>query len=259
MRECTLTEARALQRQWRDDAGRLVASGGGEDGSWWMHWSALATFHFGAEGPVLAAAPAGVPRRDIQDIFVRGVLPVVLVSSGYEAFHGSAVAVDDGVAALCARSGTGKSTLALAMAGTGLRHFADDTVAWTVVDGRVVATSLPFPVRVDRSARDAAGVDVSERVPPGAVLPLRRIYQLARDITLDPREPRFEPVPEDRRFEVVLAHAHPFDMGREARRRLFIEHLLKIATAVDVWECRFAPDLNALSVLASRLREHARA
>ena len=64
-------------------------------------------------------------------------------------------------------------------------------------------------------------------------------------------------VPAARRFEVLLTHAHPFEMGSEDRRRAFIENLMTLARTVDVCECRFAPDLAALPSLADSIRRHA--
>jgi hypothetical protein len=55
----------------------------------------------------------------------------------------------------------------------------------------------------------------------------------------------------------LLAHAHPFDMGSDDRRRAFFENLMAFVRHVDVWECRFAPDLEALPSLAAEIQAHA--
>jgi hypothetical protein len=249
-----------VRQTWCDNGGRLVATGGHEGQSWWMDWPGLATFRFGEQGPVAAAPVTHNRDVEIRDIFMRGVLPVVMLARGCEALHASAIATDDGdVIALCAISGTGKSSLALAMTASGARHFADDTVVYRVVNDRPVALSLPFPVRVDSAALEAAGR--GRQTPPTAASShspqVKRVYQLSRDPLLDPFAPQFTAVPCHRRFEVLLTHSHPFEMGSEVRQRAFHEHLLAIAKHTDVWDCRFAPALEALPSLAAKLVEHA--
>ena len=251
----------ATRQTWRDNDGRLVATGGDDGQSWWMDWPGLATFRFGEVGPVKATPATSHRDAEIHDIFARGVVPVVMLARGCEALHASAVAIDErGITALCATSGTGKSTLSLAMTTVGVRHFADDTLVYRLVDGRPVALSLPFPVRVDPAGLAAACA--GRQQPPATAASnhspyLNRVYQLSRDPALDPFAPQFTAVPYHRRFEVLLAHSHPFEMGTDARHRAFHERLFAVARHTDVWNCRFAPALNALPSLAAQLREHA--
>lgn len=252
--------AGAPHQTWRDNEGRLVATGGFDGRLWWMHWDGLATFFFLDAGPVTATPVGSHSDAEIRDIFVRGVLPVVMLARGCEALHASAIAVGAaGLVALVAQSGTGKSSLALAMtAHAGARQVADDTLVYRVVDDQPFALPLPFPIRVDEAARDAvAGLQQpSTQEAPVQSLPLRRVYQLSRDPSVDPFAPRFTPVADRRRFEVLLSHSHPFDMGPEGRQRAFHEHLLAVARHTEVWDCRFAPALAALPSLADHLVEH---
>lgn len=244
---------------WLDNDGRLVATGGTSAGSWWMHWPGLATFSFGTSGAVVARAVR--PDRDdaIHDVFTRGVLPVVLLARGWEALHGSAVMLHGAVVGLCAVSGTGKSTMALALTACGARHFADDTIVYRLDHDGPLAARLPAHIRVDSPARAHAGVLAdSAPIPPGVEAPLRRVYVLGRDRSIDPRHPEFTLLPAERRFETLLTHAHPFDMGPESRRRAFIDHLLRLAGSIEVWRCTFAPRLEALPQMAEQLYAHAR-
>ena len=91
------------------------------------------------------------------------------------------------------------------------------------------------------------------RVAAGA---LTRVYLLKRDYGLAPSTPVFARIPAVERFERLLTHAHPFEMGGAARHREFLENVLSLARTVDVWECRFAPDLTALSRFAATVRAH---
>ena len=249
----------AVMQRWLDSEGRLVATGGRLRGCWWMHWRGLATFWFEDEGPVRAEPARGAIESELRDIFIRGVVPTVLLARGFEGLHAGAIMEPTGVVGLCATSGTGKSTLSLALAASGAGHFADDTLMYRIKDGQPVAHRLPFPVRVDASARAALG-EGALAADPAAVpseAPIHRIYHLVRDEMLDSSRPEFESIPAPKRFEVLLTHAHPFDMGDEDRRRSFIENLMTLARSVDVCECRFAPDLAALPRLAESIRGHA--
>jgi len=248
----------AVLQQWYDGDGRLIATGGGDSGYWWMHWAGLATFWFGESGDVIAEPARSSPSSELEDIFRRGVIPVVLLARGCEALHASAAAHPGGVIAFCGTSGTGKSTLALALSAQGLNHFADDTVVYRWCGGRPMAVALPFPVRVnDPARRTAAPRSASDGLPRSTDAALIRIYHLVRDATLDPLCPRFVPVPEAMRFERLLAHSHPFELGTAERRRAFFENLMRLAREVELWECRFAPSLTALPAFSSKIREHA--
>ena len=250
----------AVMQRWLDTEGRLVATGGRLRGSYWMHWRGLATFWFTEDGAVRAEQAKGAAQSDVRDIFVRGVVPTVMLARGFEGLHAGAIMEPAGVVGLCATSGTGKSTISLALAASGAGHFADDTLMYRVKNGAPVAQRLPFPVRVDASARAALGGGSALTAAPAAVpseAPIHRIYHLVRDEMLNANLPEFVSIPAPKRFEVLLTHAHPFDMGDEDRRRSFIENLMTLARHVEVCECRFAPDLAALPRLAESIRGHA--
>jgi hypothetical protein len=252
----------AVLQQWLDHQGRLIATGGRRDDNWWMHWQGLATFRFSERGSVRAEPIRNGLETELRDSFVRGVIPVVLLARGFEALHASAVVVPQGVVALCGTSGTGKSTTALAIAAQGVRHYSDDTVIYQVLDGQAVASAMPFPVRVDATARQVVGVLPREirfgepRVEPKSER-LHRIYHMVRDAAVSKTSPEFVAVSPARRFELLLTHSHPFDMGGDRRRRAFIENLMTVAKTVDVWECRFAPSLPDLPALAAGILRHA--
>lgn len=251
----------AHRQTWLDSEGRLVATGGFDGESWWMHWPNLATFWFGQTGRVRVVPVRSGLEPAIHDVFQRGVVPVVLLARGNEGLHASAFLGAGGVIGFSAESGTGKSTLAMLLSVSGFPQFADDTLMYRETSGLIEAFSLEFPVRVDTGARHAIGRALGdaprETVPPGCVAPITRIYRLIRDRTLDPRAPRIAAVPASRRFEVLLAHAMPFEMGPDARRRLFLDRVLHLARTVDVATLRFAPDLDALPWLAEAVRAHA--
>ena len=247
-----------VRQRWLDVGGALVAAGGANRDGWWMRWPNLATYAFGAEGDVCAHTAARSSPADIADSYARGVLPVVLLAREHEALHASAVLFGGYVAAFCAASGTGKSTLALAVAAEGGEHWADDTVILAPRPGGVEALSLPFPARVDHHVRAhvrGAGARVCT-VAPETLAPLRRIYLLVRDASVDPQSPIFTDVGGSNRFERLLSHAHPFDLSAADRRRRMIERLMQTAATAQICELRFGPSLHCLPALAARVRGH---
>jgi hypothetical protein len=246
-------------QQWHDVDGRLVAWGENLGGRWAMHWPGLGTYQFGPFGNVEVFPAPGADLAALQDSFVRGVLPVVLLGREHEALHASAVEASGQVIAFCARSGVGKSSLALGLAARECTHWADDTV---VLSGEPADTpqalSLPFPPRVDAGAREALGLGERPvpRIPPGTTAPLSRVYLVTRDLTLDPAEPVIDGLESSTLFERMLAHTHPFDLGGAQRRRRMIERLLAIARDVSGYEIRFAPSLAALPTLIDVVARH---
>jgi hypothetical protein len=252
-----LPDGGPVRQHWRDADGSLVATGGADHDGWWMHWPALGTYVFGESGPVVAYPCPGSNRGALLDSYTRGVVPVVMLARGCEALHASAVLTAAGVVAFCALSGTGKSSLALALAVRGLPLWADDTVALAPDGDDVESVALPFPVRADDAVRTALGRPAEwPSVEPGGRRPLCRVYFLTRDVTLDARCPELTPLSGGSRFERLLAHAHPFDLASDRRRRVMIERLLIIAGAIPMYELRFAPSLGHLPLLARSVSAH---
>ena len=271
----------AVAQRWLDHDGRLIATGGRTQSGWWMHWPGLATFLFDEDGPVRALPAHEGLDETIRDSFIRGVTPVVLIARGHEGLHASGTVHTRGLVGLLGTSGTGKSTTAFALASLGADHFSDDTIIYSTDGETAVAYRLPFPVRIEASAASVVEAPAASVVEPpvasaveppaaGAVRPparlvqhrqppsahFHRLYHLVRDPSVDPLAPTFEPVGAERRFELLLAHAHPFEMGGAERRRRFIQSLMTLARDVDVWTCRFGPRLDALPAFAAALADH---
>jgi hypothetical protein len=226
-----------------------------------MHWPGLGTFHFGEHGPVALDAAPGSRQEDLEDSFRRGVLPVALLGREYEALHASALLTPAGVVAFCARSGTGKSSLAHGLACTRGVQWADDTVVFRVDEQGATCTALPFEPRLDAAALSALGASPGDAVQlrrpdlhETAVL--RRVYFVRRDSRLDPGEPSLTRLAPAAGFEQLLAHAHPFDLAGQGRRRRMVERLLATARTVTMYELRFAPSLADLPALVARVSDH---
>jgi len=93
------------------------------------------------------------PGLDWQRVLIGKVLPTIGVIRGFEALHAAALNSPEGVVAIMAPSGMGKSTLAVELMRRGWPLFADDVLILQQTDGKVrahpgsphmnVAESLP--------------------------------------------------------------------------------------------------------------------
>src|SRR5215217_5019656 len=178
---------------WREHDGTVIARGHTVDGVHWMDLPGLASFCFGQDVEGVTAFPHWPVREDlILDAYHRSVLPMALQVFGREVLHASAVLTPQGVVALCAVSGTGKSTTAFGLSRRGWPLWADDAVAFEASESGVAAIPLPFDIRLrseaatffDRDAALAGGTSErigvraqieAEPVPLAALLVLDRI------------------------------------------------------------------------------------
>lgn len=248
----------ATLQEWRDVDGHLVARGGKFHGRWFMDWPGLGAFVFGPAGHVDAHPLRGVEAALVRDIFVRGVLPTVMLGRGLECVHASAVISAGQVIAFSGESGVGKSTLALALAARGFEHWADDTVLLADAPDLPLSVSMPFPARVDESGRGAISLDPARyrKTVPEVTAPLARIYLPTRDTSLPASALSIVRVPPHVAFERVLPLVHPFELDGTTRDRRTVEHWLSFMRQVPVWELRFAPSLAALPDLAQQVAQH---
>jgi hypothetical protein len=81
-----------------------------------------------ADGSVLACAPSNPSEPSWWRVVLDSVLFTVALLDGYEALHAGAVVTPDGVIAITAATGGGKSTLLAELLGRGLVLMADDVL-----------------------------------------------------------------------------------------------------------------------------------
>lgn len=79
------------------------------------------------------------PGLNWQRALIGKVLPTIAVMRGYEALHAAALESPEGVVAIMAPSGTGKSTLAIELLGRGWPLFADDVLVLDQAEGTIGA------------------------------------------------------------------------------------------------------------------------
>jgi hypothetical protein len=273
---------------WRDSDGAVCAFGGSHGSEHWMHLPNLAVFQFGDGGhEVLALADPAAVLESIVDAYYRSVLPMALQALDTQVLHASAIRTCGGVVALCAVSGTGKSTLAFGLSRRGYAVWGDDAVAFKTSRSLVQAIPLPFAIRLRPAAASLFGVDpgamaypspdaaaVAFPTPdPGAVafstpdpgamaFPTRdrpaeadsRRSPLAALVVLERTPNRdagvtVERLPAHSAFPAVLAHAYCFSLEDATRKRRMVEEYLRLTASVPTFRVRFAPGLERLDAV----------
>jgi hypothetical protein len=101
-----------------------------------------AIHHLSAGASVLQCAPADPIEPSWWRVVLDSVLFTVALLQGYEALHAGALATPDGVIAITADSGGGKSTLLTELLGRGLELMADDVL---VLESRGAEPPLAHP------------------------------------------------------------------------------------------------------------------
>ncbi len=206
-----------------------------------------------------AANVRAIPYRPLSPAFILDtyhhcVLPLILPALGTEVLHASAVLGAAGVAAFCGPSGTGKSTLAVALARRGYGMWADDAVAVDTAEPEPAAVPLPFTVRLRAdSARflDAAGergTSIAADPVDAQSAPLAVLCMLQRtpDATATVAIRRLEAAAACR---AALAHAYCFSVKDVAQKRRTIWNYLTMTGRVPAYEIRFRPGLEHLPAI----------
>jgi hypothetical protein len=145
-----------------------------------------AVHHLSADASVLGCAPTDPGDPSWWRVVLDSVLFTVALLQGYEALHAGAVATPDGVIAITAASGGGKSTLLSELLGRGLALMADDVL---VLGPRGTAPPISYPA------------------PPLMTVPTSRIPMLG---AADPPEPICSL--EDELWIAVSVHPEPLPL-----------------------------------------------
>ncbi len=240
----------------RDLDGTVCAYTHTVNGIHWMHLPELASFRFGGgEDDVVAIASHPIRKERILDAYYRSVLPRVLHTRGQEALHASAVLTRDGVVALCATSGTGKSTTAFGLSQRGWPLWADDAVAFEALDSSIRALPVPFGLRLlpdataffDQDLTPASGdpnqnsADRIKRepVPLAALLLLNRVRGGNDWPTVQVRR-----LSAGKAFTEVLVHAYCFNVEDAEQKQSMVRNYLDLIARVPVFEIHFQPGLK---------------
>jgi hypothetical protein len=257
--EVACIEGGTRVQTWHDLADVVCAYGYAGDGWWAMHWPKLGTFRVDAAAVnIIRVFPAShASRARLQDLYRRSVVPLFLQALGHETLHASAVLGSKGVVALCGERGSGKSTIAYALARRGFPPYADDTLVMTATARGVRTQPLPFTPRLRPASAEFFGVDgghmhAHERV----AAPLSVLFVLRP--TTQSETLNIELLPSTPAFQALLAHAHCFEPDSERSRRRLLKNYLEISASVPVFAVDYTPGLDRIDALLEAILSAAR-
>lgn len=239
---------------WRHGDGAVAAYGGRIEDSFWMRLPGVGAFVFGPGEPVLAYAEAGAGTALVEDGFRRTVLPMAVQVLGGEVLHASGVLGSQGAVALCAVSGTGKSTLAYGLGRRGHPLWADDAVAFELEGDAARTTALPFRLQLREPSAAFFGDDTDPEVAKVTEAPLAAICVVERP---EAGETALVSLTSAEAFPSVFAHAYCFSLEDPVRKRRMLDTYLRLIEVVPVFRLRVAQGLErlvgALDLLEDRL------
>jgi hypothetical protein len=253
---------------WRDNDGQLCAYGYTSGGDHWLHFPGLASFRFhNLTDHITAFAPASTSTAAIRDTYFRSVLPMVLQHEGIEVLHASAVRYSQGVVALCARSGTGKSTMGYGLSRRGLRLWSDDALPFEPGVQVANALALPFALRLLPEVRRffglseaAEGVD-ADSIPaeptaggePRETAPMLAVIELERHNEANGNKVEIRRLSSSQAFPVLLAHAYCFSLKDLAKKRRMMVNYSRLAATTPVFKIRFRTGVENLPLILDEI------
>lgn len=230
---------------WRDEEGAVIALGKTLHDRHWVHVPGLGAFSFPLSAGGVTAMPE--PTADpalVEDTFRRMVLPLALQAQGREVLHASAVRTQAGVVALCALSGTGKSTIACALSRRGHVLWADDAVCFETSGAEIDALPVPFSLRL----RPASAAFFADTAAPNGLRSMEHRERLAAVFVLERAERRaeLEQLEPASAFPAVLTHGYCFSMSDRERNGAMVQHYLELVDRVPVFRLAFPEGLDGL-------------
>jgi len=257
-------ESSALET-WVDNDGAVCAYGYYIEGLHWMDLPGLARFAFDAAGDQVTAFVSGSWNEDcILDAYYRSVLPMALQVRGREVLHASAVRFDGGIVALCARSETGKSTIAQALGNRGRAIWADDAVVLHPSAYSVSVVPVPFRIRLRPASASffelpyCDSLNFSLPAAPhntnSSAERLHAIYVLERSTGTGVKIVDLSPAAA---FKAILPHAYCFTLQDLDRKKQMMLNYLQLVQTVPVAMLQFPSGLENLAAVVDAVEEHA--
>ena len=250
---------------WRDKTGKAFAFGYTVSGVNYLAFPGSAVYSFCDHDEDVVAFPESNTRPEIiEDLFWRSALPLVLQTQGVGALHASAILTPAGVVGFCAEAGRGKSTLAYGLYLRGFPIWTDDALAFDAQEEPVMATSLPFKVRMRPDPADyyqaghlckGSGCQLQRdfQQAPQDEAPVRAIVVLQRDCGV-PSAVSLIRMEGAAALVQLLKHAYVFSLSRLEQRRSISQQYMDLAVKVPVFELRFPSGLEHLPLVLDRLK-----
>lgn len=249
-------------QEWTELSGSVCARAYVGPDWHWIVWPRVATFRFRPGSAVVEALPEpGARLPEVEDLFARYVLPIVMQAAGAEAVHASAVSSAEGLLAFCGERGAGKSTVAFALSRRGYAHRADDVLALEVSEGGVSAIALPFAPRLRPASAEFFGADAGRR-PVSRSSAKSPSERLAALFVMEGTRESLES-PDIVRLSAadaclsLIRHAHCFNPVDAASWQRHLRNYLEISAQVPVISVRYSYGLDRLEELLDCLLQAA--
>lgn len=243
-----------------DPDGHPVAFGWRDGEQRWLEVPEVATYGFAPWcDEVRAHSEPAASDEEVMDAFRSIAVPLMLQISGLEVLHASGAVVGPGVVAICAASGTGKTTLACALDRAGHELWSDDAVVLDLRAGQGAVTyRLPFRANVRPETRREFAIREGGEPAPAADLrgrALRAICVLERVPASEP-DAHIERLHPAAALPVLIEHAQRFDLSEADDRDRTVTNYLALASDVPVLRMRLGSGFEKLGAAVAAL-EHA--
>lgn len=216
----------------------------------WLWSPGVVTFRFGPSGPVSFDSD-GRTMDQVRTFWERSALPLAVQARGTQVLHASALANESRLIAICGRSTAGKSTIAAAGEGGGVRAVADDAVAVAFNAAGVQAVTLPYELRLrPASARHLGRPAISGRQRGGETRLLRCVVLLEPDgeacgLSITPLGPSAA-------LGALMPNAYCFSL--EDSREKLVNDYGALTTSVRVVSVRYRQTLEFLDEIVLAVR-----
>jgi hypothetical protein len=195
----------------------------------------------------------------LRHVLVDFILPLVMTHRGELVLHASGVLSARGAFLFTARSGSGKSTIAAALAARGARVVADDAIALREDGNGLVAIGAYSGLRLWPDILESSHPDKRRIHPGNSAIPFAEApVHVAGIYVLDPSPSgpiRIDPLPPREAVMAIVSNAYVLDCRDRDRLEQQLDRVVGCARAVPVSRLAFPHDASRLDELCQLLVE----
>jgi hypothetical protein len=244
---------------WRDYCGKECAYAYETSKDYWLHFAGTATYKIDRSSNSICGYPDSFSTHErVLDLYTRIVLPIALHIHGTQVLHASAILTRFGVAAFCAMSETGKSTIAFALSQRGYHQWADDAVPFKIRNRRVDALPFIFDRRIHSKTAAHLGLKgkVIDHENHSEPVPLSILFVLHRMNETQTEPIKIHRLSPPQAFRSVLLHAHFFNLNSTELKKAMLASYMDLTSLVPAVEIHFQPGFDKLPVLLDEIERN---